>query len=192
MKEASSWFFNIKAGYLTPLENSWHVKAGEDSLISWKILLLGVHLWNISGHTVLYSSVKWLESPKISKFFKSFCATFQLWMNVFLNNSSIYSTLVWNLFFSVKTYANICRTFFSSILINLSNGFLLVALVGDKVHSMRPLAIGVDITSAVVVVSATLFCDEVTTCTQSRQLSLLSASIAGWFWRPPHSQLTRP
>ena len=33
--------FNILFGYLTPLENSWHVKSGEDSLISLKDPIVG-------------------------------------------------------------------------------------------------------------------------------------------------------
>ena len=71
---------------------------------------MGVHLQNISGPTVLYSSIKWLESPKISNFYKSFCATFQLWLNEFLNNSPIYSPFVWNLSFSDEILAKICST----------------------------------------------------------------------------------
>ena len=63
---------NILAGYLTPLENSWHVKSGEDSLISLKDPIGGSpfveYFWP-------YCSVKLcrkLENPKIWFSFKSF------------------------------------------------------------------------------------------------------------------------
>ena len=32
----TTYLLNILTGYLTPLENSWHVKSGEESLISLK------------------------------------------------------------------------------------------------------------------------------------------------------------
>ena len=103
-----------------------------------------------------------LKSKNI-KFYKSFCATFQLWMNSFLNNLPIYSTFVWKLSFSDEVFAKIWSTFFRFFLFwsMIRNEWILPplpALRGNcKVRLMRPLAIGVDISCSVVVVSATLW-----------------------------------